>query len=280
MTTLEEFKKKQLEILHELDRVCGILGIHYYLAYGTCLGAVRHKGFIPWDDDIDVFLKCNEMDVLFENRALFKENYFLQSRETDLNYHNMKRALCDSTTAYFANEQDNKDINHGMSIDLYTLFPYPDNWFAAHKLIIDSYIMRMLYMDSKPRNHGKIGKIGYTILSKLYSGEKREQKIKKIENKLKYNGGKQYYSSFFGEDITPFSTFKFPVDCFEEPKRLLFEDYHAPCPTKPELICELTYGKNYMEFPPEEQRKPRHNVLFMSTTEPYTNYKGKYYLND
>ena len=47
MTDLEAFKLKQLEILHELDRVCGLAGIDYFLAYGTCLGAVRHKGFIP-----------------------------------------------------------------------------------------------------------------------------------------------------------------------------------------------------------------------------------------
>lgn len=47
MTSLEEFKGKQLDLLHELDRVCEIAGIKYYLAYGTCLGAVRHQGIYP-----------------------------------------------------------------------------------------------------------------------------------------------------------------------------------------------------------------------------------------
>lgn len=146
MTTLEEFKKKQLQIIHELDRVCKKVNINYYLAYGTCLGAVRHKGFIPWDDDIDVFLTCNEMNRLLKNKELFGNQYFLQTRYTDSKYCNMKYSLRDSNTSYFSDEEDSRDINHGMFIDLYVLYPYPDNFFVAHKLIIDSYILRLLYM--------------------------------------------------------------------------------------------------------------------------------------
>lgn len=277
MTSLEDFKKKQLEILHELDRVCNLAGITYYLAYGTCLGAVRHSGFIPWDDDIDVFLKCDDMTKLFKSKHLFADKYFLQSRETDSKYCNMKLSLRDSSTTYFSDESDNQDINHGMYIDLYQLFPYPDNWFKAHQLIIDSYILRLLYMDKPPSGHGLMGKIAFKLISWFYSKKRKTKKIKAIENYLHNNGGTKYLSSFFGDDITPFSCFKFPTDCFKEPKKLQFEDYLAPCPTKPEEICELTYGKTYMEFPPEEKRVSRHHVLYMSCEEPYTIYKGKYY---
>ena len=277
MTNIEQFKAKQLEILHELDRVCTLAGITYYLAYGTCLGAVRHQGFIPWDDDIDVFLTWDNMRKLIENRNMFQEKYFLQTRLTDPNYSNMKLSLRDSSTSYFSDEKDNRDINHGMYIDLYILFPYPDNWFKAHKLIIDSYVVRLLYSKNIPVNHGKVGVYAYKVVSTLYGGKRREKKIRKIENALYNNGGKKYLSSFFGDDITPFSCIKFPVSFFGEPKRLKFEDYMAPCPTEPEKICELTYGKTYMEFPPEERRVSRHHILFMSCDEPYTNFKGIYY---
>lgn len=280
MTSLEEFKDKQLEILHELDRVCKEAGITYYLAYGTCLGAVRHKGYIPWDDDIDVFLLADDMKKLMEKRDLFKSNYFLQSRYTDGNYENMKLSLRDSSTSYFSDESDCKDINHGMFIDLYVLYPYPDSFFAAHKLILDSYILRFLYLKEAPENHGTIGRIGSKLIHSLYSGKRAEVKIKKIENNLENNGGKKFYASFFGDDITPFSCFKFPMEYFREPKYLQFEDYLAPCPTNPEAICELTYGKTYMEYPPEEKRVSRHHVRFMSCVEPYTKYKGVYYCNE
>lgn len=277
MTNLEQFKKKQLELLHELDRVCNEAGIKYYLAYGTCLGAVRHQGFIPWDDDIDVFLTVEEMDKLLSKQSLFQSKYFIQCRQTDRHYQNMKYSLRDSSTSYFADDGDSDDINHGMFIDLYVLFPYPDNWFHAHKLIIDSYILRFLYLNNAPINHGVIGKIGFKLFHFFYRGEKANNKIKKIELDLHNNGGTKYYASFFGDDITPFSCFKFPMEYFGEPKLLQFEDYLAPCPTNPESICELTYGKTYMEFPPLEDRVSRHHVLYMNDKKPYTEFEGIYY---
>ena len=76
MMSVDELKAKQLEILHELDRVCNTAGIQYYLAYGSLLGAVRHKGFIPWDDDIDVVMTYPEMQKLLANRNQFGRNIF------------------------------------------------------------------------------------------------------------------------------------------------------------------------------------------------------------
>lgn len=280
MTSLEEFKAVQLDMLHELDRVCTLAGINYYLAYGTCLGAVRHKGYIPWDDDIDVFFPAKEMEKLMENRHLFNEKYFLQCRYTDPEYQNMKYSLRDSSTSYFSDEEDCDDINHGMFIDLYVLYPYPDNFLHAHKLIIDSFILRFLYLKKAPANHGLLGRVGFKVLQTLYKGKRAERKIRKIENDLKNNGGKKYCASFFGDDITPLSCFKFPIECFGEPKRLQFEDFMAPCPTNPELICELTFGKTYMEYPPEDKRISRHHVLYMSNEKPYTEFKGKYYCKE
>lgn len=277
MTTLQEFKNKQLEILHELDRVCNKAGINYYLAYGTCLGAVRHKGFIPWDDDIDVFLPYHEMEMLIKNKHLFQEKYFIQGRETDPNYCNMKYSLRDSSTSYFSDGEDDQDINHGMFIDLYVLYPYPDNFFKAHKLIIDSYILRLLYMKKAPAHHGIMGKISSKVCHFFYSGQKSDKKIKKIEFNLKNNGGKHFYASFFGDDITLFSCSKFPMKYFQVPKRIRFEDYLAPCPSNPEEICKLTYGKDYMKYPPIDKRVSRYVVRFMSCHEPYTKYENIYY---
>ena len=280
MEKLDEFKNKQLEILHELDRVCNLAQIKYYLAYGTCLGAVRHHGYIPWDDDIDVFLTIKEMKKLIQNRHLFKNQYFLQCRETDPNYQNMKYSLRDSSTTYFVDEKDDDDINHGIFIDLYVLYPYPDRFYKAHKLILDSYILRFLYLKHAPENHGIFGTLGYKVFSSLYKGAKAERKIWKIKNDLENNGGEKYYASFFGDDITPFSCFKFPMEYFGDPKMLHFEDFLAPCPSNPEEICRLTFGDDYMVFPPVEKRISRHHVLYMSCDKPYTEFKGKYYHRD
>lgn len=277
MTDLDEFKNKQLELLHELDRVCKLANINYYLAYGTCLGAVRHQGYIPWDDDIDIFMPVAEMEKLMNNKELFNEKYFLQCRATDPNYQLMKYSLRDSTTAYFPDERDCEDINHGIYIDIYILYPYPDNFVHAHKLIIDSYILRFLYLKSAPVNHGIMGRLGSKVLSLIYKGKRADRKIRKVELDLMNNGGKKYYSTFYGEDITPFSCFKYPVKYFAKPCMLKFEDYLAPCPSNPNAVCELMFGKTYMELPPEEERVPRHPMLYMSCDVPYTEFEGKYY---
>ncbi len=275
-----QMKQKQLEILHELDRVCNEVGVRYYLAYGSCLGAVRHQGYIPWDDDIDVVMTVPAMKKLLENRDRFRDNYFIQCRQTEPNWTNMMYNLRDSNTSYFSIEDGQKDINHGMKVDIYLLFPYPDNPFVAHKLIIDTFILRLLYMRNSgelPEHHGRFVKWGSKVVKALYPGKRGDRKIRAVEDKLVNNGGKKYVSVFFGDDITPFSAFKFPVELFQEPKRLKFEDYMAPCPSQPELMCEMCYGKDYMAFPPEEKRQSRHDTYFVSCDEPYTKYEGIYY---
>jgi len=134
---LAAMQKKQLELLHELDRVCKLCNTKYFLSSGTCLGARRHKGFIPWDDDIDVYMFWDEAEKLVRNQKLFGEKFFLQSKETDKKVQTTHYRLRDSSTSYFLAEEMNLDINHGMFIDIYILYPYPDNKIKAQKIIFD-----------------------------------------------------------------------------------------------------------------------------------------------
>lgn len=283
MIDVEIFKSKQLEILHELDRVCKQHQIHYYLAYGSCLGALRHHGFIPWDDDIDVVMTVPEFERLLSVKDSFKNNYFIQNRDTDPNWSFMSCSIRDSATACFVEEEGTKDANHGVKVDIYLLYPYPDNPIEAHKLIIDSFILRLLYMricDELPRNHGMLAQAGSKLLMHMYSDKAAEKKIKKIENELKNNKGSKYYSVFFGNDVTLFSALKFPVEMFQEPTYLQFEGFSAPCPTDPDLMCRICYGDSYMEYPPEEKRVSNHDIIYLNCDEPFTAFEGKYYYKD
>ena len=276
-TILASIQRKELEILHELDRVCNLCGVKYFLSTGTCLGAVRHKGFIPWDDDIDVILFWKEAEKLLNHKHLFNANYFLQSQKTDLEYPSTCFKLRDSSTSFFDNNELGLNINHGIGIDIYILYPYPDSWLRARKVIYDSFIYRILAAKRPPLNHGKIvSLIGKGILY-YYSGIYRENKINKILNEYKYNGGQNYLATYYGEDITPFKSIIYPSYLFEEQTWLQFEDMMAPCPKNPEEYCKIRYGEDCMQLPPIEKRKPKNNYIFVSTSEPYINYKGKYY---
>ena len=78
-----------LDMVKDIDKICKKHNIEYYLAYGSCLGAVRHHGFIPWDDDFDIILKYDQylkfIDVC--KNELDKEKYFVQTPETEPNYY-------------------------------------------------------------------------------------------------------------------------------------------------------------------------------------------------
>lgn len=274
---LLQMQKKQLEILHELDRVCRKNNLKYALSSGTCLGAVRHGGFIPWDDDIDVYMSWQDAEKLVQCQRDFQDKYFVQCYKTDPEFTSIHYRLCDSTTSCFLEETRGKDINHGVFVDIYIYYPYPDDKLKAHKVILDSFIYRVLVSNSGPKNHGSLAKILGDAVFKFYSGKRREKKIIELENEFKYNGGKKYVATYFGRDATLTKSIVYPIEWFTSPKYLKFEDMEVPCPGDPEEYCILQYGENYMELPPKDKRKPHHDFIYFSTNEPYTKFKGIYY---
>ncbi len=270
-------KEKQLDVLSEMIRVCNEIHVRCFLAYGTLLGAVRHQGFIPWDDDIDVFIMWDEFETLLKNRDKFREPYFLQCHETDPEWTNMQARVRDSSTAYFERKWDIRDINHGIGIDVYRLYPYPDSFLMAHKLIIDTHIMRVLQMYGLPQHHGLGAKIIGTIARNLYKGNAREKKIQKVMQTLRQNQETKTVATFFGNDISLFSCIRFPRSSFNTVKELQFEGKKRPCPANPEQICAMIYGDDYMTPPPEDKRKSVHNHYFIDFDNTYTKYENVFY---
>lgn len=98
-TILLQMQQKQLEILHEFDRVCKKNNLKYALSSGTCLGAVRHGGFIPWDDDIDVYMLWSDAEKLVKHQEDFQKKYFVQNYKTDPKFPSTHYRLCDSSTS-------------------------------------------------------------------------------------------------------------------------------------------------------------------------------------
>ena len=130
---------------------------------------------------------------------------------------------------------------------------------------------------SGPRNHGRTAKIIGAMVSRIYKGKRKQKKIDSIESEYKHNGGKKYYATYFGRDVSLTKSIVYPQTWFDNPKLLQFEDMQVPCPGDPDEYCKLQYGETYMELPPPEKRKPHHEFIYFSVEEPYTNYKGKYY---
>ena len=119
---IKEIQNQQLMILKELDRICQKHNIKYHLMGGTLLGSIRHKGFIPWDDDIDVSMIRADYEMFLDvcGREL-NSGYFLQTNKTDKNYIMQFAKLRKNHTLFIEKSMNDLDIHHGIYIDIFPL---------------------------------------------------------------------------------------------------------------------------------------------------------------
>jgi len=119
---IRDIQKVQLEILLEFDRICKKNNIKYQLFAGTLLGAIRHKGFIPWDDDVDVCLLRKDYKRFIKSCKIdLKAKYFLQTFETDKNYVMQFAKIRKNNTKFVERGTSKCNIHQGIYIDVFPL---------------------------------------------------------------------------------------------------------------------------------------------------------------
>ena len=123
-----ELKKIELEMLKEFILICKRHSLKYYLLGGSCLGAVRHKGFIPWDDDIDVGMTLNDYErFLREAPAHLSSDYFLEWFGTEANTPFYFAKVKRNNTLFVEEIWRHMDIHHGIFVDIFPYDRIPDN---------------------------------------------------------------------------------------------------------------------------------------------------------
>lgn len=111
----------ELEMLLELDRICRKHNLKYFLAYGTLLGAIRHKGFIPWDDDADVIMPRDDYEKFIQLQDEFRNPLFLQTPYTDPEYFVSHSRIRNSNTTAISPIMKYQKMNQGIFIDIFPL---------------------------------------------------------------------------------------------------------------------------------------------------------------
>ena len=161
----KKLKEYEVKVLDEFVKICKEHEIPYFITYGTLLGAVRHKGFIPWDDDIDVHL--SPVDY-YRFKEIMKDNpnskVFYQALETEKYYPLPFAKLRMNNTMALETKMKGLPIHHGIYIDIFPLVPYPDdkidqNRFSRNLTIICLLLEADLHDKGKYNTYGKIGKI-------------------------------------------------------------------------------------------------------------------------
>jgi len=267
---LRKVQLVQLEIAKEIKRVCENNNINYFLDSGTLLGAVRHQGFIPWDDDLDIGMLRNDYEKFLKiaTKAL-KEDYFLQTWDTDKNYPLAFAKIRKKGTIYIERVAEMSKAENGIYVDIFPYDVFPNKKIQKIKqgLFIEIYrrimLIKLKYYPwtAKITFFNKIKTfIAYLpifLISIFVNKEKIKQKYTSVMTK--HNNEK---TDFLYEQAgaSRYGKWIIPTKCFNSFINLPFEDTIFSCPNNFKKYLNTAYG-NYMQLPPIEQRENRHNII-------------------
>lgn len=249
----EDIKSVLIDLLLKLDEICSQHNLRYYIAFGTCLGALRHKGFIPWDHDIDVLMPAEDAKRLLAFQDEFGDKYFIQCKKTDPAFGTIAYKLRNSDTACIWPEYKHCTFNQGLNIDIYPYYIAPDSKIRLFINIMRSHVFKALTIEDMPIRRTGVYKVATKLLLAMFKGEKRARLREKLEMKLLAEKSGHEILDYYGEDISLFSAITYPKEWFAEPKKIEFEGHLVNAPTEPEKYMTRRYG-NYMELPPIEDR--------------------------
>ena len=273
---------KALEILKYFKGICDAHDIHFYVGSGCCIGAVRHKGFIPWDDDIDVFLLRDDYEKLpyiWEKYADTSMYSYCRTNSQE-NFHDTGASIRDNNTTFINKHCVNDDINQGLQIDLIPLDKRADGYFAHIKQMVMAMIYSLFNAQRLPDNQGFLARTISKLIYKVISTKKTRDKIWQwAESQMIISEGTEW--TYYTELVTGFKglTLKYPKEFYEEPQYIDFEDMVIPVSSRYKEYLAMVFG-DYMKLPPEKDRVPKHNTVFVDLDNSYKNYKGIYYLKD
>ena len=247
---LRKLQLVELELLTEVDRICRKNNIQYTLYAGTLLGAVRHQGFIPWDDDADIAFLPEEYEKFFEacKRDLNTEKFFLQDYRTDPYYRWGYAKFRRNHSAFIREGQEHMKYHSGICIDLFTLYNVPDN-----------KLLRRVYFDLffliRKSLYSEVGKVSApsAFMRFVYRGLSKipKDKVFEIANQLIIKKPTKQRNLLY--IMTPNSKPGVPSSCFSNYSTLLFENKDFLVMEGYDEMLKTAYG-DYMTLPPENER--------------------------
>lgn len=253
---MTEEQGHMFRVLRVFKAICEEQGFTYYLMGGTLIGAVRHQGFIPWDDDIDVSMPLEGFLKLQELEDLLPEGIEFHSERTDPQYPVIFIRLCDTTCPL---KTKNVEKPKGAYIDIFPLMPSKPlgrkTKFFFSVINVINYVLqvKLKWLPFVPYKQ-RVARMGFFVL--------RGFPCKWLKGLRKWLIARLYDPDSREVICSPGGAYKAdkefsPAQWFKGTASVSFEGETFPAPVGWDAYLRRNYG-NYMELPPEEERIPRH----------------------
>ena len=262
---MTELQKNIYIYLKEIDEICRKHGIEYYLAGGTLIGAIRHEGFLPWDDDADILMTRNNWEKFIRvyQEGGFPENRVLEGTEINTDYHNVFGRYVDTTKTAIHSNQLTDDEPAGMIVDVFAMDPVPSDPALQQRYLEDM----ALYSDLVNPN-GQYS-IRYEKNEKRYHTCRFLMKLGMKNAVLRYLQKRMF--SYKEEECEYYALrwagfgFFSRKEMYGKPKTARFVDTELMIPAHPEEYLTWHYGLDWALVPPHDERMSHDAVYDMDT---------------
>lgn len=260
-----------LDMLFEFDSMCKKHNLTYYMLYGSLLGAVRHKGFIPWDDDIDVAMPREDYEKFIQLGSEFSEPLFLQTPYTDNGYFYTPARLRNSNTTGVVEMFKYAGFNQGIWLSVFPLDHWDDNGGIARyeeirRLVKDlSTFMRIGNPHLDEANKARVA---------AYHGNPMRdyEEVQRLAQSCKDPNSKYVMTAVITQGTYPGKLLN--AAAFEKAIPMRFEGLEVMAPCGYDHLLQVWYG-DYMQLPPREKRGIWHAGTVFDADIPYKDYLRK-----
>lgn len=267
---VRKVQSKILEVMKFIDNVCRDNGITYFIMGGTALGAIRHGGFIPWDDDLDIFMTPDQYEIFKSAfNTLNHKNFVIQEWRTVEEHLEYAKVRMNGTTLIEHNFAHRKDMHHGIYVDIMILHKVPYNHLIQKIIYYQSKFVTLLGLSErnwKPKSHSQaIALKTLKLIPSKFIARWCYRNIYRYDN-LTSNFKWCYW-------ITPASFNKglFASKFFQNPIDIKFEDTYLMGSKFIKEYLVARYG-DYMKLPPKEQQEAAVHAEIFDTEKDFTDY--------
>lgn len=265
--SVRDVQLKILEIMKYIDALCRRHGIVYYIMGGTALGAVRHGGFIPWDDDLDIFMTPAEYTKFKEvMQRDGNEHFIIQEWRTTKKYLEYAKVRMNGTTFIEEVFKDRRDLHQGIYVDIMMLHKIPDCPLIQRFVYLESKFVTLYALSQ--RNWKPKTTIQALVLKSLKFLPCRLMARIAYGHIYRYENLTKHYHYCYWITPAPFKAGLFEPEFFEQPIDIPFEDTQLMASKHIKDYLRYRYG-DYMKMPSKEQQKAAVHAYLFDTQKDY-----------